>query len=332
MKLYFVALALCVAGAIAHFPPPPPPPRFPHPAFGIYQAEAGMEDSFDRKRPDFHDYTFTTYVPAEHHFTQIYNHSIRKRSVCIESGFYGTIEGYRNRVHQAVHPCLYGRISASEDGKKLIVESARGRPGKTFAAITTLGPVTLLQNTLEIKLETDTYTPYESISICQDGKLCAISALLNKTVVLAPVKEVYSDPLTMVSDQSITIEPDLGNVYIIRVTNSSLISDDLRVNTTVIIKLVVAAVDDGRISFEWGILYGDSRFKRNFDFLFDSSSDSSEHEHHRDEPHVRGERSSTRGAAITALIFSLFCIIAIVALFLIQFKDKIPFRTGFSSI
>ena len=314
----FTLLAVC---AIAHYPPPPLPP--PHFFGGV------MGGPFDRKWPDFHDYTFTTYVPAEHHFTQIYNHSVRQRSVCIESGFFGTIEGYREHVHQAIHPCLYGQIKASEDGKSLVIDSPRGASGPTtYAAITTLGPVTLLQHTLEIKLEVDTYTPYESISICADGRLCAIGGLDNNTVVVEPVKEVYSEPLTMCTEQGLSFKPIIGDVYIIRVTNASTITDDLRTHTTAIIKLVVSAIDDGRISFEWATLYGDSRFKRHYDFHFDSDSD----EHHKDDFNIRGERSSTRGAAITALIFSLFCIIAIVVLFLIQFKDRLPFANGFAYI
>lgn len=314
----FLALAFCTISAIAHpFHPPPPPP-----GFSLYQAEAsGLIDSSDLTKIDFRKHSFSTYVPAVHHFTEIYNYSIRKRSVCIESGFYGTIEGYKSKIHKAVHPCLHGRISASEDGKKLVIESPRGTSNgpSAYASVISLGPVTLLQHTLEIKVDVDAYTPYESISICGAGKLCAINGVLNESVLVTPIKDELVGDLSFSNTKDVSITPELGTVYVIRVTNESVVSDDLRKGTMAIVKLVVAAVDDGRISFEWGILYGDSRFKRNITALLDVV------ERFRDRNHNRrgGEKSSTRGAAITGLIFSLFCIVGIVILFYIQFKDKI---------
>lgn len=220
---------------------------------------------------------------------------ILNQGYCINDGTYGAAQGSGAQQYSLVQPCQIGQIDTEGDLQLL----SFGQIGGVGASYFNLG------GPAQIHTDYPTSLWPNQASLAYDAATDAIgfkSLDKNGAVQFIPLNATASQSLlTAAAGVRVSVNQDLvGTIWIVRLTNRDGVSKTISEDCTELVVGYVTNFDNSSVSVEWGVI---------------ASIDPAQAIAAANPRKPGGYLAGTYGIAVTALLFSLFVLIVLLAVF-----------------
>mmetsp|Transcript_12824 Transcript_12824/g.14425 ORF Transcript_12824/g.14425 Transcript_12824/m.14425 type:complete len:224 (-) Transcript_12824:119-790(-) len=177
--------------------------------------------------------------------TMVFDHPY-VNSYCLESGAYGTGQGLGRQKGQGTQPCAIFNLEGSPNLLRNLIRAAGSVDLGTLADIRTLynirtHPVGTAWVSIMFDAEKDGFVIANTTGTDPDGRIA-----------LQPMNLDLSS-----TTRNFEIVPEVGHVYIIRVTDREVNSGSPAYRTLMFVKMQVLATSDTETTLLWDVIYGD---------------------------------------------------------------------------
>lgn len=172
-------------------------------------------------------------------------------SFCLEDGRPGAAQGVGRQTFEAVQPCMYGAVRLGTGGDYLQF----GQIGHVASAVADIGAYSNLKEATHAQETMPLATHFLGISVCDDGQqLCA--ATNHSGPDGAIVRQALSVPGLLETKSSSNFVPEIGHVYLLRLTPEPVVTQTPVENSTLLAKFTVNQQAAGVYTIQWTVFFG----------------------------------------------------------------------------